>query len=252
MALEKLLSSLRSKKQTAHRSAFGHYLEIIKGLAAGNEIDSDEVQHILDAAGVDENKLETDVGIQQSRLAWFEQYQQNRQAAKDRIQAEADFRQAQAALQAEIDKLQPAVDAAQQRMWTLDQIQLNTMQAAGRLSELVLDAELLEREADLTSQLRDVNAELKPLLFDLAARRDSLQNVEFRVRQLVGKGDDHTAFDALGGFFNRGADVRKAEADVADLRNQIQQLERAVQPRQAEQRRLQNELSAIHQEKLKP
>jgi chromosome segregation ATPase len=137
-------------------------------------------------------------------------------------------------------------------MQTLDQIQLNTMQAEARLSEHVLDAELLAKERELNAELSTVNAELKPLLFDLAARRDSLQNVEFRVRQLVGKGDDHTAFDAINGYFNRGADVRKAEADVADLRNQIAQLETAVRPRQAEQQRLKNELSEIYSQKLLP
>lgn len=253
MALAELIGKLRSKKQATERTAFQHYLEAVKDLASGVEIDFDEVGHYLEAAGKSETDLERDVGIQQKRLAWAAQMQANQQAVADRMASESELQVARQALQAAYDKLQPAVDLAQTRLNDANHRFLSTTQAESWLAEHILDTELLEREQAVSVKLQDVNAELKPLLIDREHKRSSLQNAELVLRQITGRSDD--AWPTLGTInplFWRTKDTIPAQERVDDLKSQLAQLDRAIEPRQQRQRELQAELNQIHAEKLKP
>lgn len=253
MALAELIGKLRTKKRATERTAFQHYLQAVKSLASGEESDADEISHILEVANKSESDLERDVNLQQQRFGWAAQLQANRQAVADRIAAERDVATAQAELQKAYDRLSPAVQAAQDRMRTLEQIAMTTSQAESRLSELILDQELLQREAVVVAKLREVDSELKPLLSDREAKRHSLDNAEFRVEQFRRReGGGHELFGSLSEFFNAGPDLKASKARAADLQDQVRQLAGLIAPRQAEQRRLQNELDLIHQQKLNP
>jgi hypothetical protein len=253
MALAELIGKLKNKKQASARSVFGHYLEAVKALASGKEIDADEVGHIIDAAGRDESALEKDVNLQQQRFAWHAQRVQNQQAVSDRLQAERDLQAAQAALQAAFDKLQPAIDQAHDRLNAANFRHSTTLNAEAWLAGNLLDVELLQREAALNDRLREINQELAPLLADREHKRSSLMNAEFCLRQITGRSDD--AWPTLGtinSLFWRNKDTIPAQERVDDVRSQLSQLEQAIRPRQQEQQRLQAELNSIHQEKLKP
>jgi chromosome segregation ATPase len=251
MTVAELIGKLRTKKRAAERSSFSHYLELIRSLASGAEADSDEVGAVLDATGKDESDLERDVNIQQQRNSWFSQMQQNRQAIADRIVAERDLQAAQAKLQKAIDELSPAIEAARVRMDTASQVSSYTMNAESMLAGNVLDLDLLGRESDLIGQLAEVNAELKPLIADRNHKQTSLENAQFNLERLQAR-DGKTYAGALESWFNTPADVKALKERIADLTNQIQQLDASIRPRQVEQRRLQSELAQIHAEKLKP
>lgn len=253
MALAELIGKLKSKKQQTARSAFGHYLEAVKGLASGKEIDADEVGHLIDAAGKNEDDLSRDVNLQQQRLAWHAQRVQNQQAVSDRLQAENELQAAQRALQAAYDKLTPAIEQAQNRLADANHRFMTTTQAEAWLSGNILDKELLQHEAAVIAQLNEVNAELRPLLQDRESKRSSLLNAEFNLAQRQGReGKDWTAFGGITAYFNRDQSLIDTEKRVTDLRSQLAQLEQAIRPRQQEQNRLQTELNQIHQQKLLP
>ena len=254
MALAELVQKMKSKKQATARSAFGHYLEAVKALASGKEIDADEAGHVINAAGRDESALERDVNLQQQRLAWHSQLMQNKQAVQDRYQAERDLAAAQRALQEVYDKLMPAADAAQRRIDAADYSFMTTTQAEAWLCDPanILDAELLEREAAVVAQLREVNNELKPLLQDQARRQTTLENLQSHVEKLR----DHASIPWLPlkmlGLQQSNEAIKSTDANVAAVRNELQQLQEAIRPRQDRQRELQAELNQIHQQKLKP
>jgi hypothetical protein len=253
MALAELVQKMKSKKQATARSAFGHYLEAVKALAAGKEIDADEAGHIINVAGRDESALERDVNLQQQRNAWHSQLMQNKQAVQDRYQAERELQAAQAALQAAFDKLQPAVDQAQARLNDANFRHSTTLNAEAWLAGNLLDVELLQRESVLNDRLREINQELAPLLADREHKRSSLMNAELCLRQITGRSDD--AWPTLGtinSLFWRNKDTIPAQERVDDVQDQLAQLEQAIRPRQQEQQRLQAELNSIHLEKLKP
>ena len=253
MALAELVQKMKSKKQATARSAFGHYLEAVKELASGKEIDADEAGHILAAAGKSEDDFSRDVQLQQTRITWHARCVANQQATKDRVQAERDLQAAQAALQAAYDKLQPAIDQAHDRLNAANYRFMTTTQAEGWLAENVLDHELIDREQAVVVQLKIVNNELNPLLQDREHKRSSLMNADLCLRQITGRSDD--AWPTLGtinSLFWRNKDTIPAQQRVDDLKNQLSQLEQAIHQRQQVQAKLQSELNEIHQEKLKP
>ena len=245
MALADVLAKLRSKKQAAHRSEFGHYLGLIKSLASGEEVDSDECSHILDANGKDESNLEHDVGIQQQRFSWAAQLQANQQAGKDRLLAERELQTAKAKLQEQFDKLQPAINAAHDLLNDANLRFLTTQGADSRLAENILDQELLQREAALIPELQTINSELKPLVADHGRLQTALENAEFQHVQ-------KTRSTGRAAWFIQPKDADELAEIVANLQSQLRQLDALIRPRQQRQRELQRQLSDIHAEKLQP
>lgn len=253
MALAELVQKLRTKKQTAERSAFGRYLEAVRDLASGKECDADAVAELLDAAGRSESDLEHDVNVQQQRFTWHTQRAQHQQSIADRQQAERDFETARAALQQAIDRLSPAVESARTRMQVADQTAIFTMAAESHLAGSVLDTELLERESTVNHRLSEVNQELRPLLQDREHKQSSLLNAEMRLQQLTARDPDAwPGFGMINPKYWSNKDIDPARERVADLTNQIAQLDAAIKPRLQEQQRLQAELARIHEEKLQP
>ena len=245
MGLTTLLDSLRNKKQAAHRSEFGHYLGLIKSLASGAEIDSDEVAAVLDATGKDEDDLSRDVNLQQQRNAWAATMVANRRAGTDRLLAERELQTAKAKLQEQIDKLQPAINAAHDRLNDANLRSLTSSGADSKLAENILDQELLQREAALIPELQKINDELRPLAADHGRLQTALENAEFQFTQ-------KTRSTGRVAWFVQAKDADELAEIVANLQSQLRQLDALIHPRQQRQRDLQNELNQIHAEKLNP
>jgi hypothetical protein len=251
MSIATLVQKLKSKKQTTERTAFAHYIETVRSLASGAESDADEVAAVLDATGRTETDLEHDVSLQQERNGRYAQLTANRQAVADRISAERDLQAAQAKLQKAIDELSPAINAAASRLRMLDQLVITTSGAEAWLAEHILDKDLLSREKSIVRQLAEVSSELNPLLKDREHKQHSLGNAEFNLARLQAR-EEKTFMGSMAEWLNTPLDVRTLKGSIADLKSQLAQLDEAIRPRQAEQRRLQRELDAIHAEKLKP
>ena len=245
MALAELIGKLRSRKQATERTAFGYYIEAVRKLASGSEIDSDEVAAVLDATGKDESNLEHDVGVQVRRFTWAAQLQANQQAGTDRLFAERDLATAQRALQAAYDKLQPAVDAAHDRLNDANLRFLTTQGADSRLAENILDHELLQRESALIPELQKINSELKPLVADHGRLQTALENAEFQFTQ-------KTRSTGRVAWFVQAKNADELAEIVSNLQSQLRQLNALIHPRQQRQRELQRQLSEIHAEKLNP
>ena len=245
MGLTTLLDSLRNKKQAAHRSEFGHYLGLIKSLASGSEIDSDEVAAVLDTTGKDEDDLSRDVGVQVQRFSWAAQLQAHQQASTDRLRAERELQTAKAKLQEQIDKLQPAINAAHDLLNDANLRYLTTQGSDSKLAENILDQELLQREAALIPELQTINAELRPLVADRGRLQTALENAEFQHTQ-------KTRSTGRVAWFVQAKNADELAEIVANLQSQLRQLDALIHPRQQRQRELQAELNSIHAEKLNP
>ena len=253
MGLTPLLDSLRAKKQTAARSIFAEYLNLVRRLASGEECDSDEVAAVLDATGRDETSLEKDVRLQEQRYSWAATMRANQLAVADRLRAERELQTAQQKLQAAFDKLQPAVNDAHNKLDDANHRFLITQGADSLLAGNLLDSELLERESSIIARLQDIVAELRPLVKDRGFKMDSLVNAEFRLAQMQArKPGDWLGFGTINPNFWKNQSIDPEQQNVADLQNQLRQMDAAIAPRQAEQARLQNELNQIHREKLLP
>ena len=245
MTVVELISKLRSRKQTAARSTFGHYLATVRDLARGEEVDADECSHILDVNGKDESDLERDVNLQQQRFTWAATMVANQQAGTDRLLAERELQTAKAKLQEQIDKLQPAINAAHALLNDANLRYLTTFGADSKLAENVLDQDLLQRESALIPELQTINSELKPLVADRGRLQTALENAEFQHTQ-------KTRSTGRVAWFVQSKNADELAEIVANLQSQLRQLDALIHPRQQRQRELQRRLSEIHAEKLNP
>ena len=256
MQLAELVQKLRTKKQAATKTAFQAYMELVTELAKDAEVDHDEAEHILKAASKSfDDDLPRNVTTKKERFARRSTMDMNRQALQDRANAEAELQRAQQALQETIDRLMPAVNMAHDRLKDANHRALISMGAENWLAdpENILDSELLARESAIVIKLREVASELKPLVADREHRQSSLMNAELNLRQLLGRNPDTwPGFGMINPKYWSTKDIKPAEERVADLKNQVRQLDEAIRPRQIEQSRLQRELDSIHAEKLKP
>lgn len=254
MALAELIGKLRTKKHSAERSAFSEYLTLVRVLANGGEADSDEADHILKAAGRSESTFEHDVELQQQRNTWHSQRQQHWQSIEDRRAAENELQAVTDELNLVLAKLQPKIDEARSKIQTAEHTRNVTAHAEARLTaeENILDRELLEREQSITERLRPIWQELEPLLADRRHRESSLSADEQALTSLIRIESDHTQFSTLTSFFSKSASRNNLESSIDDLKNQVDQLDELIIPRQRVQQRLQNELNEIRQQKLQP
>ena len=101
------------------------------------------------------------------------------------------------------------------------------------------------REAALIPELQTINAELKPLMADRGRLQTALENAEFQHVQ-------KTRSTGRAAWFIQPKDADELGEIVANLQNQLRQLDALIRPRQQRQRELQRQLSDIHAEKLNP
>jgi hypothetical protein len=250
---ELFVQQKQKKDHSKNRTVSEKYSDAYKALALEQEVDHDELELILAAAGKTGSQLLADVEERREKLVQLSRFKANQQAKKDRLQAEQDLQIAQQTLQEAIAKFEPALIAARQRLDAANYTEAITASAESWLCEHVQDEALLQREAALIREIAEVNAELKPLLEDREHKASSLVNAEYCLKQITGRTDD--AWPTLGTInplFWRNKDTLPAQQRVADLKSQLAQLDEAIRPRQAEQRRLQSELNEIHRLKLEP
>lgn len=255
MTVAELIGKLRTKRQAATKTAFSHYISLVRELASGGETDADEVAVVLTATGKDEASLEKDVRLQEQRYSWAATMEANQQAHADRLQAERDLREAQAKLQEAYDRLMPAIDIAQTKLNDANHRQLITQGIESQLTDPanILDIELSQRETAVAKELRAIFQELKPLEIDRTRKQTLLENLESRLAELqesaAGPWMAHVVAPWLGRV---NADIRMIESRIADVRSEWRQLDAAIRQRQATQVRLQAELAEIHRQKLLP
>jgi hypothetical protein len=257
MALAELIEKLKSKKQAAHKSTFQQYLTLVTELAGDAEVDHDEAELILKAVSKSfDDHLPHDVKTKKERIAQRSMMDINRQAITDRIQAERELSDAQRKLQEAMDRLQPAVEVAYSKLANANHRASISTGAEEWLSDPanILDKELLAREAAVVARLREVNNELKPLLQDQARKQTFVSNLEARLAELQKAASvPWLPLPVTTPWLGRvNGDIRTIESRISDVRSELQQLDRAIQPRQQEQQRLQAELNQIHQQKLLP
>jgi hypothetical protein len=250
MALAELIGKLKSKKQAVHRSALGHHLEAVKALALGKEIDADEVEIILAAAGKSENDLEADVAVMDKRIAAAAELAINEASREGYEVACRKVVDAQEKLDEAYRRFQPAVEAAVNERAALELKILQTQNGESFLLTSVLNVELLSREDDLISERREIQQKLRPLQEDRKKLFDWSRGEHYRNIDLQKKLEE----SSHSGTMRRHAleAVTRSDSEIDDLASRMRQIDAATLPMQKRLDAIAGELETIHQEKLKP
>lgn len=166
--IKELFRKKRQKVSDAVRPIRQRYLELVRSLASGEEIDEEEVFAITDELGVDEQKLSADVSTMQQRLKYAQQLEQNRQAAMSHAGIMADLERLNDEYAKFVAKWQPRKDAVAQALKDNDLVIATTNGAESKLLESCLDPEILDRQAELNERRKKVGTELYDLQNDVA------------------------------------------------------------------------------------
>lgn len=238
MALAELIGKLRTKKRATERTAFGHYLGLVRDLASGTEIDADEAGHIMAAADRTVPDLENDVATMQRRLAAATQLSRHEAAQESFEIAARKLQDAQARFDEAYRRFQPPIDEAVNERAAWELVVLQTSHVESVLLETVLDGELLQRESELIRERREIQSKLRPLLEDRKhlfdwQRGEHYRNIDLRKKK------------------NRDG-IAASDSRMDDLTSQILQIDDASDPMQKRLTAIENELAEIHVEKLKP
>jgi hypothetical protein len=164
---QQIFAKFRQAKAVAARPARERYLEFIQELAAGGEVELDELELVCSALDIDEKRLQEDINRQQRRNAAFQQIEIGKAAEAMLPKLEAEQRELQQKLAefttpiyARLEEVRQAIIFAQAEM---------NAQYSGRdkLLHNVLDPEIAEQEAELRRQrlalmprFREIEAEL--------------------------------------------------------------------------------------------
>jgi len=144
------------------------FVEAVRDLAAGKEVDEDAFGELLDALSIGEDELNKTLKTQHDRFQASEHHERclTAQADVDRLTQE------QLRLSAEHDafyaKWQPKARAVADELRAAQNAELQFSNAKNRLLASVIDPELIERQAAIDARRKEIGAELRELQPEVA------------------------------------------------------------------------------------
>jgi hypothetical protein len=152
----------RRKQQVfdSQRSVRQQYLAAVRALAAGSEVDEESIIQLIDELQISEAQLASDIERQQQRNQAAAELELYRQANADvaRLNAEAD--QLAREKQAFLDRWSPKAESNFAALRAAEQAILTYGNAERKLTNTVLDPELIDRQKILESRRLAVHQQL--------------------------------------------------------------------------------------------
>jgi chromosome segregation ATPase len=154
--LTKIFDRIRSARIQREGEATDVYLALVRRLAKGEDVDANEGAEIIEQFGITEAELAADVATQERRYEAAQHLKEIAELEKELPKLQDAIGDAKGRLNTEVARLQAEIakaEAAYQRRWHRYQ----EIQAAPyTLRDTVLDKQLLDREADLHRQMREL------------------------------------------------------------------------------------------------
>ena len=163
MTLLDFLRNRESTRRDQQLSTWQRYRDLLERFVAGDEVDSVEADLILDAANKSEADLQSDVELLERRITWRKQLDDGATAEADARQADAAIERAQQAIEKAITKYQPAIDAALAVKQSSEHRRTIARYAEQNLAGELLDQGLADRIKNLNSELRALQADRREL-----------------------------------------------------------------------------------------
>jgi hypothetical protein len=163
MSVTTILAALRRKKTAAKRSTFDAYMDLVRAVASGQEIDADKAAETIEQASKSEESFEKDVETQQTRYEDYRLMQGITELQASVARLTASKEQLQEKLNAAIAKYKPGIDEAFTAIHQLEQQILSATGAEPRLLHSCFDKTLLDRETELIARRTNLLEQRRPL-----------------------------------------------------------------------------------------
>jgi hypothetical protein len=238
---------IQRKKQTA-LSAAEQYHALVRSVANGSEVDCDDAATIIDDANKTAADFERDVEIQQDRIGLAAQLRHKRTLEIQLPQLESVERQAGEHYAKVVSEASSRLNEAKKAKRDVELQLLGLTQIEGRLRESCLDATLLAREAELSSQRMKLIQQRRPLDEDLSRSAGMVQSHESSVAALRIKIERAKNDQLARQSYQR--DLPQFETALRQSQHVFEQLQKAVHDIDSELSPINLELESIRLKKL--
>jgi hypothetical protein len=249
MSVTTILGAIRKKKTAAKRTTFGEYMDLVRAVASGQETDADAAADVIELAGKTDEDFVQDCETQQNRYEWHRQHGQIAEFQDAIARLTIEKEQLQTKLQTAIDKFQPGINDAFNRIRLLEQEVLSVSSAESRLLESCIDKTLLDREAELNGRHIELQQQRRPLVEDFERARNMRSTYETALRNEKAA-ESRESYGPAKANRQKAIDVWKRK--IANNESVYRQLEAALKDIDTELEPIQKELREIRKAKLTP
>ncbi len=226
MNIATLFARRKAIQQQTSRPIRQQYLDCVRSLADGGEVDEDILFRVMDALDVSESQLSKDVATQQERFAAAEQvaHRTAAQSEVDRLTSEQNKLKAEhdkfmSAWQPKARVVQNALRAAELQVGALFDIER-------KLFETVLDPEILEKQADLERRRKELAIELREVQEDARQAENLISSARSGVEAAMQKVQATTR----EGYKHNSGEVARLESELSNERQAYDRTRARYQP----------------------
>lgn len=184
MNIASLFQRKRAIKAEAEKPLQEQYIDIVRSLARGDEIDEQEIFQVIDALNITEQQLSKDVDTQQKRFDLGMQLQKRDQAIDDVAALNRDCERLDAEYQKFMASWQPKRTTAFNNLRAAEVVLLQTSNVEAKLVETCLDPSLLERGKGLDSRRNKLGFAIRELEDEVARCRGRISHARAMVEQV--------------------------------------------------------------------
>ena len=147
-----ILERIRTKKREITQTAADAYFQLVREVTRGHEVDVEQAAIVIEQAGKVDAAFEADVEIQLERIGLATQLKHKHELQKRLPKLESTERQAAEHYSRVVSEASERLNAAKKAKRDVELELLQLTQIEVRLRESCLDATLLARETELSSQ----------------------------------------------------------------------------------------------------
>lgn len=243
-----ILERIRSKKKELTSNTADAYFELIRSVAGGHEVDVEQAAIVIESNGKDNESFERDVETQLERIGLAAKLKHKLALEKQMPKLESVERQAGEHYAKVVAEASSRLNEAKKAKRDVELQLLGLTQIEGRLRESCLDASLLQRESELSSQRMKLIQQRRPLEEDLSRSANTVQSYQSSVDALNRKIADRNNDAVAKASYKR--DLGLKEQALRQSQHVLDQLQKAVHDIDSELLPLDQELGLIRQRKL--
>ena len=218
-----ILEKIRSKKRELTSNTSDAYFELIRSVAGGSEVDVEQAAIVIEANGKDDESFERDVETQLERIGLASQMRHKKMLESQMPKLESVERQAGEHYAKVVAEASSRLNEAKKAKRDVELELLGLTQIEVRLRESCLDASLLQRESELSSQRMTLIQKRRPLEEDYRHSTALVSASHARIAGLQSQ-IERTSNNKLAQVEYR-KDLAKAEQSLAHEQSVGKQLE---------------------------
>jgi hypothetical protein len=243
-----ILEKIRSKKRELTSTTADAYLQLVREVAGGSEVDVEQAAIVIEAFGKDDESFERDVETQQARIGLAAQLKHKQALQKQLPKLEQAERLAGEHYERVVSEASSRLNEAKRAARAVNTELLCLMQVEDRLRDSCIDQSLLTRERELMATKMALVQKRRPLDEDLSRSRNMVQSHQSSVDALNRKIADRNNDAVAKAIYKK--DLALNERALERQQHVARQLEQAIEDIDSELVPIDRELATIRLKKL--